>query len=185
MVCSYGDKFDVDAIRRKNLEPRIVLNKDGTLNELAGKYNGLKIKDARKEILFDLKNAGLLEKQEQIEHSVNVHDKCETEIEFLNVSQWFIKILDKKKKLIEQGRKINWYPKFMQKRYENWIKGIDWDWSISRERHFGVPIPIWKCEKCGEILLADEKELPVDPISFEKKCKCGGKGIAEIGRAHV
>jgi len=177
MVCSYGDKYDVDAINKHKLNPKIILDKDGTLN--SGKYKGLKIKEARKKILEDLEKAGLIKEKKQIEHVVNVHDKCGTAIEFLETDQWFIKILDKKKKLIEQGKKIKWYPEFMYKRYENWVKGLEWDWSISRERHFGVPIPIWKCE-CGEFILPDEKELPVDPLQTKKKCvKCGKNAKGE------
>ncbi len=172
MICSYGDKFDVDAINRHKLKPRVVLNKDGTLNST--KYTGMKTKEARKKILDDLKNADLIAEQKQISNAVNVHDKCGTEIEFLPTEQWFIKILDKKKELIEQGRNIKWHPAFMFKRYENWINGLEWDWNISRERHFGVPIPVWECEKCNEIILPKEEELPVDPLQKEKKCpKCG------------
>jgi valyl-tRNA synthetase len=173
MICSYGDKFDVDAINRHKLTSRVVLNKNGTLNELAGKYTGLKIKEARKKILEDLKNAGLVAEQKPITHALNVHDKCGTCIEFLPTEQWFIKILEFREKLIEQGRKIKWHPEFMLKRYENWINGLDWDWNISRERHFGIPIPVWQCEKCGELILPEEKELPVDPLQTKKKCpKC-------------
>jgi len=171
MVCSYGDRFDVDAINRHKLKPRIILNKDGSLN--FGKYKGMKIKEARKSILLELKDKGLVKEQKPISHIVNVHDKCGTEIEFITTEQWFVKILDKKKKLIKQGRNINWYPKFMLKRYENWVNGLEWDWSISRDRHFGVPIPVWYCAKCSEIILAKEKELPVDPIQTKKRCKCG------------
>ncbi|MCH7759731.1 class I tRNA ligase family protein, partial [Patescibacteria group bacterium] len=111
---------------------------------------------------------------------VNVHDKCGTGIEFIETEQWFIKILDKKKDLIELGRKINWYPKHMIKRYENWVNGLEWDWNISRNRHFGVPIPVWKCEKCEKIILPEDKELPVDPLQIEKKCpKCNEKAKPE------
>jgi len=178
MVCSYGDKFDVDAIMRHKLNPRVVLNKNGTLN--IDNYKGLKIKEARKKILEDLKKAGLVAEEKQISHIVNVHDKCGTEIEFLPTEQWFIKILDKKKKLIEQGKKIKWYPDYMFKRYKNWIDGLDWDWNISRDRHFGIPIPVWECKKCKKIILPSEKELPVDPIQIQKKCpKCKEKAIPE------
>ena len=172
MVCSYGDKYDAEAINRYKLNPKIILNFDGTLN--LKEYPGMKIKDARKKILQDLKEADLITEQKQISHNVNTHDKCGTEIEFLPTEQWFIKILDQKKKLIENGKKINWHPEFMFKRYENWVKGLEWDWNISRDRHFGIPIPVWECEKCKELILADEKELPVDPIQSKKKCpKCG------------
>ena len=168
MVCSYGDKYDADAIKRHKLEPRSILEEDGTLN-IKG-YEGLKIKGARKKILEDLKKKNLIKKQEEINHVVNVHDKCGTPIEFLTTEQWFIKLLDKKKELIKQGRKVKWYPEFMRKRYENWVDGLEWDWSISRERHFGVPIPVWECENCKEIILPDEKELPVDPLQTKKIC---------------
>jgi valyl-tRNA synthetase len=171
MVCSYGDKYDVDAINRHKLEPRVIFDKDGTLN--IEKYKGMKIKEARKKILEDLKKGNLVKEQKKISHVVNVHDKCGTEIEYIPTEQWFIKIMDKKKKWIEQGRKINWYPLYMRKRYENWVNGLDLDWSISRNRHFGIPIPVWQCKKCNEIILPDEKELPVDPLSSEKKCSCG------------
>jgi len=171
MICSYGDKYDADAIKRNNLQSRVILNKDGTLN--TEQYKGLKIKEARKKILEDLKNANLIVEQKSITHVVNVHDKCGTEIEFLTTEQWFIKILDKKKKLLEQGKKVKWHPEFMFKRYENWVNGLEWDWNISRDRHFGIPIPVWECKKCKKILLPEEKELPVDPVNIKKKCDCG------------
>ena len=171
MICSYGDKYDADAIKRHSLKPKSILNQDGTLN--FGEYKNLKIKDARKKILEDLKKKNLVVEEKQISHVVNVHDKCGTAVEFLTTEQWFVKILKYKKELIEQGRKIKWHPEFMRTRYENWVNGLEWDWSISRERHFGVPIPIWQCE-CGEIILPTEKELPVDPLQLKKKClKCG------------
>ncbi|MBS3076497.1 class I tRNA ligase family protein, partial [Candidatus Pacearchaeota archaeon] len=109
-----------------------------------------------------------------------MHDKCGTEIEFVSTEQWFIKILDKKKKLVAQGKKINWYPEFMFKRYENWVNGLEWDWSVSRDRHFGIPIPVWECKKCNEIILPSEKELPVDPLQTKKKCpKCKKDAVPE------
>ena len=178
MICSYGDRFDVDAINRYKLEPKLILDKQGKIIE--GKYKNLKVRDARKEILKDLKNKNLIKEQKEIQHVVNVHDKCGTTIEFVTTEQWFIKILDKKKKLIEQGNKINWYPEFMKKRYNNWVNGLEWDWSISRERHFGIPIPVWECKDCGEVILADEKELPIDPLQTNKKCpKCKKDAIPE------
>jgi valyl-tRNA synthetase len=171
MICSYGDKYDAEAIARHKLKPRIILNKEGKIN--SGQYAGLKIKEARKKILEDLKNSNLITEQKNINHIVNVHDKCGTEIEILPTEQWFVKILDKKKELLEQGQKVKWHPEFMFKRYENWVKGLEWDWNISRERHFGIPIPIWFCSKCNKTIIAEEKELPVDPVKIKKKCSCG------------
>ena len=171
MICSYGDKFDVDAINRHNLSPRVVINEKGEMNENTGFLKNMSIKEARKKVLEELKNNNLITEQKQISHMVNTHDKCGTEIEFLPTAQWFIKILDKKKKLIEQGKKIKWHPEFMFKRYENWINGLEWDWSISRDRHFGIPIPVWECPQCKEIIVPEEKELPIDPLQIKKKCK--------------
>jgi valyl-tRNA synthetase len=140
----------------------------------------LKVKEARKKILEDLKKENLIIEQKEIDHIVNVHDKCGTPIEFVTTEQWFIKILDKKDKFLEQGNKVKWYPEFMKKRYDNWVNGLEWDWSISRERHFGVPIPVWECKKCGAIILPEEKELPVDPLQTKKKCpKCKSEAEPE------
>ncbi len=176
MICSYGDNFDVDAVNRYKLKPRIIFNYDGSVKE--GKYKGLRVKEARKMILEDLKKEGLIIEQNKISHVVNVHDKCGTEVEFLPTEQWFIKILDKKQEWISQGKRISWLPEHMKKRYENWVNGLYWDWNISRNRHFGVPIPIWECKNCKEIILAEEKELPVNPQEKEKRCsKC--KELAE------
>lgn len=183
MVCSYGDKFDVDAINRHKLNQKLILNNNGTLNNNAKDYAGLKIKEARNKISEDLKNNNLIAEQKQISHIVNTHDKCGTEIEFLPVEQWFIKILNIKNKLIKQGKKINWHPKYMFKRYENWINGLEWDWSISRERHFGIPIPVWECKSCNEIILPNENELPIDPLETKKfciKCKQEAKGEEKV-----
>lgn len=171
MICSYGDKYDVDAIKRHRLSPKVVFTEKGTLS--IESYSGLSIKDARKAILKDLKDKGLIIDQKQIKHAVNVHDKCGTPIEFLPVSQWFIKILENKEYFVKEAKKILWKPEHMFKRYENWVMGLEWDWSISRERHFGIPIPIWHCKDCKEFILPEEKELPVDPLEVEKKCpKC-------------
>lgn len=178
MICSYGDKYDAEAVKKYSLEPRIIINLNGTLN--IEKYSGMKIKQARTKILEDLKSEGLIIEQKNINHIVNTHDKCGTEIEFLPTKQWFIKILENKNKFLEQGKKINWYPEFMKKRYENWVNGLEWDWNISRDRHFGVPIPIWECRKCNEIILAEESELPIDPTETKKKClKCGSDAKPE------
>jgi len=171
MVCSYGDRFDIDAINRHALKPRVTLEKDGTLNVKG--YERLIVKSARDKILKDLEENNLIADKKQITHVLNVHDKCGTEIEFIPTEQWFVKILDKKNKFINQGEKINWYPDFMSKRYNNWVRGLEWDWNISRNRYFGVPIPVWYCKNCNEVILAEEKDLPVDPLQIKKKCtKC-------------
>ncbi|RME55021.1 valine--tRNA ligase [Candidatus Woesearchaeota archaeon] len=177
MVCTFGDKEDVEKWKKYKLPSKIVFDEDGRMNEKSGKYKGLTIKEAREKIIEDLKDAKLLVKQEKIVHAVNVHERCGTEIEFLQKKQWEIKVLDKKHELIALASKINWYPQHMKVRYEHWVKNLQWNWGISRQRYYGVPFPVWYCKKCGEVLLPDENQLPVDPREqkFSGKCSCGSE----------
>jgi valyl-tRNA synthetase len=181
MCCTFGDQTDVEWWKAHNLPLRISVDKAGKMGECSGKYQMLSVKEARKKIVEDLKKEGLLRKQEKIVHSVNVHERCDTEIEFLVTKQWFIKYLDLKEKFLELGEKLKWHPEFMKVRYDNWIKGLKWDWCISRQRYFGVPFPVWYCKKCSEVILADRKDLPVDPLTDKppvKKCpKCASSDI--------
>jgi len=177
MCCTFGDQTDMEWQRAYNLPIRNAITKDGKMTSLAGKYEGMSIKEARKEIIEDLKNENLLILQKPIIHTVNVHERCGTEIEFVESKQWFIKYLDLKKDMLQWGKKLNWYPKHMFSRYEHWVNGLQWDWLISRQRFFGIPFPVWYCSKCENVILANEKDLPVDPIKDKpkfKKCpKCG------------
>lgn len=168
MVCTFGDKEDIEKWRRHNLELRIIFTKNGKLNELAGKYAGLSIKEARKAILQDLSDHTLIISKKPIKHAVNVHERCGTEIEFLKTAQWFINILDHKERLLDAGRQITWYPEHMRVRYEHWVENLSWDWAISRQRHYGIPFPLWYSKRAGEegkVIFADEHNLPVDPIT--------------------
>ncbi|PKK86135.1 MAG: valine--tRNA ligase [Thermoplasmata archaeon HGW-Thermoplasmata-1] len=169
MICSYGDRFDVDAINRKRLSPRVCISRDGTMSELAGGFAGLPIKEARKAILSSLDEKGLLTAKHDINHAVNAHDKCGTEVEFLATPQWFIKVIDNKERFKAAGDMIKWHPESMKARYDNWVENLNWDWCVSRQRHFGVPFPIWYSKKTGEPVLADIDQLPVDPLSDTPK----------------
>ncbi len=173
--CTFGDMDDVKWMEEFNIEPIEILNKDGILNEKAGRFKGLHVKKARDAVIKALEEEKRIAKIEPIRHVVNVHERCETDIEILTTEQWFIKYLDLKDNFIKYGRKIKWYPEHMKSRYENWIAGLKWDWNISRQRHFGIPIPVWYCRKCNEVIVAEEKQLPVDPLADKPshKCKCG------------
>jgi valyl-tRNA synthetase len=179
MVCTFGDNTDIEWWKKHDLKLRSLLTKDGKLNELGGKYKNMELAEARGAILEDLKSGGRLLKQEELAQTVGSCWRCSTPVEYIVTKQWFIKTLKYKKELIEKARKIKWKPEFMRKRFENWTQNLAWDWIISRQRYYGIPIPVWYCE-CGEILFADEKELPVDPLEKEKKCKkCGKKARPE------
>ena len=168
MVCTFGDKEDIAKWHKYNLPLRAIIEKNGKLNERAGKYEGLSIKDARKAIIEDLKNFGVIISQKEIVHAVNVYERSGVEIEYLNTIQWFIKILENKQKLLDAGNKIKWYPSHMKSRYDHWVENLNWDWCISRQRHFGVPFPVWY-DKKGNVILADESELPINPLVDKPK----------------
>jgi len=177
MCCTFGDQQDIDWFKQHNLPLKISIDEKGHMNEKAGKYQNLYVKKARKQIIEDLKASGLLLKQQPIKHNVNVHERCGTDIEFLVTKQWFIRYLDLKEEFLKRGEELEWHPRFMKVRYDNWVKGLKWDWCISRQRYFGVPFPVWYCKKCSAVVLADKKKLPVDPLADKppiKKCiHCG------------
>lgn len=179
MVCTFGDKEDIEKWYKYKLPLRVVLTEDGRLNNLAGKYQNLKVKAAREEIITALKAGNLLIRQQQITHAVNVHERCGTELEFLKKQQWQIKVLDQKEELIEIAQRVNWYPEHMKVRYEHWVKNLQWNWGISRQRYYGVPFPVWYCKKCGAALLPKEEMLPVDPreTKYVGGCQCGSTVI--------
>jgi len=179
MVCTYGDKEDIEKWHKYNLPLRIVFNEHGKMNELAGSFQGLSIREARKKIIETLDENGFLKNKTDIKHAVNVHERCQTEVEYLKKPQWQIKVLDKKEDLLELGNKINWYPNHMKTRYAHWVNNLNWDWGISRQRYYGVPFPVWYCSDCGATLLPSEKDLPVDPREekYNSKCKCGSTNI--------
>lgn len=163
MVCTWGDTEDIEKWKVDKLETKLIIDKNGVLNEKSGKYQGLKLKNLREIILKDLEEINLLKGKTEIVHMVNVHERCKNPIDFFTSSQWFIRVLDIKKELEKRGTQLNWYPKFMKVQLDNWIEGLKWDWCVSRDRFYGVPIPLWHCHDCGTIILPEDNELPVDP----------------------
>ncbi len=180
MICTFGDNTDIEWWKKYNLKLINLLNENGTLKEVAGKYKGLSIEKAKEAILSDLDKEGRLVKQEPLQQTVGSCWRCNNPVEYIVTKQWFIKTLIYKKDLIKRAKEIRWFPDFMRNRFENWTENLGWDWIISRQRFYGIPIPAWYCNDCNEIIIADEKELPIDPFEKEKKCpKCGKKAIPE------
>ncbi len=177
--CTFGDMDDVEWMDKYNIPPIEIMDKDGRLNEKAGKYKGMNSHEARNAIIEDLKSENRIEKIEKINHVVNTHERCGTEIEILMTEQWFIRYLDLKRKFLDAGKRMKWFPPYMRSRYDNWIKGLKWDWNISRQRSFGVPIPVWFCDRCGSVILPEEIDLPVDPVvdKPKKPCSCGSRSF--------
>ena len=163
MICTYGDKADVKSVKKNNLPVIMLLTQDGKMNEKAGKYAGLTIEEAKKAIVEDLKKEGLLEKIEEITQEVGVCWRCKTPVEILERKQWFMKTRILTDQVKKAAHEVKWYPDYMKYRLIDWAKSLDWDWVISRQRVFATPIPIWYCEKCGEIILAEPEWLPIDP----------------------
>lgn len=181
--CSYGGGECIEwLVRHPEAKTTNLILSHGKISENGGKYAGQTVLEARKNIIKDLEKIGALEKIEPIKHSVYVHERCQTDVEYIETDQWFVKLLDKKNEFLKRGNELKWFPERMKKNYEDWVSGLKWDWCISRQRYFGVPFPVWYCKKCGEIILAPEKSLPVDPLEANPEIsacpKCGGSEFA-------
>ena len=164
MCCTFGDQTDIEWFKAHNLELKEAITKDGRMTSIAGDLEGMKVKEARKEIIKRMKESGELTDQKEITHSVNVGERSGEEIEFLNSEQWFIRYLDLKDEFIKRGQELNWFPDHMRSRYENWISGLQWDWCISRQRFSGVPFPVWYEKDTGKPIYAEPDQLPIDPM---------------------
>lgn len=175
MCCTFGDTVDKEWQRKHSLPIKKCFSDDGCMTSLAGEFAGLKIVEARKQIIEKLKENDLLIKQEQITHAVSTHDRCGTPIEIAVKKQWFIDTLSHKDELYKAGLELNWHPKNMRARYLNWVENLGWNWCISRQRYFGIPFPVWYCKNCGKVVLAKLEDLPVDPLKDKPKkpCECG------------
>jgi valyl-tRNA synthetase len=180
MCCTFGDSADVRWWRTHGLLLRAAIGRDGRMNELAGPYAGLPAAEARTRIRSDLAAGGHLLREETLEHTVGMHERCGTPVEYLNTRQWFIRVIDHKPLLLEAGSRIRWYPEHMHARYDHWVANLQWDWCISRQRYFGVPFPAWTCRTCGAMLLAELEQLPVDPQLAQPPhaCACGARDFA-------
>ncbi|BDU59716.1 valine--tRNA ligase [Candidatus Rickettsia kotlanii] len=168
MCCTFGDQTDITWWKTHNLPLKTIITKKGTIDfQHETSIDGLKIKEARTKIIDILKEQELLIKQEDITHTVKCAERSGAPLEILTVPQWFVKTISHKEELLKRANELNWHPKNMKIRLENWINAISWDWCISRQRYFGVPFPVWYSKRVGEegkILYADVTQLPIDPL---------------------
>jgi len=161
MICTFGDKQDVDWWAEYDLDLRMIFSEDGRLTAAAGEYEGLSIDEAKGAIAADLDAEGSLERTEPTAQNVGQCWRCDTPIEILSKEQWFVEV--RQDEILEAAREVEWIPEHMYERLEEWTTGMEWDWVISRQRVFATPIPAWHCESCGHAHVAREAELPVDP----------------------
>jgi valyl-tRNA synthetase len=189
MICTFGDVTDIIWWRELDLPNRTIIGKDGRIladapdvittdaarsayAELAGKT----VFSAKKTVVELLQASGeLLEVSKPFTHAVKFFEKGDRPLEIVSTRQWYLRngardeVL--REKLIPLGQQIDWHPDFMRVRFENWTNGLTGDWLVSRQRFFGVPIPVWYGldengeRDYGRVLTPDLGALPVDPTT--------------------
>jgi valyl-tRNA synthetase len=189
MVCTFGDLADVMWWRELELDTRAVIGKAGRLDpetpswltteaaraayaRLAGKTSS----GAQREMVELLRESGdLLGEPRPITHAVKFYEKGDRPLEIVTTRQWYIRnggrSAELRAELITRGKELDWHPDHMRHRYDNWVEGLNGDWLISRQRFFGVPIPLWYpldgdgCPDYEHPIVPDEAALPIDPQS--------------------
>jgi len=164
------------------------VGQDGKFLEIVPKWKGIFVKDAEREIIEDLKERQLLFKTEKISHSYPFCWRCDSPLLYYGINSWFIEVSKARDKMVKINKKINWEPKHIRDgRFGKWLEGAK-DWSLSRFKFWGTPLPIWKCECGKEKIIGSIEELKkesskkisgeidlhkpfVDKIKI--KCKCG------------
>ena len=188
MICTFGDTTDVTWWRDLDLPTRAVIQRDGRLQESspdwldgegAGIYQeiaGLFANQARRKMAELLAASGDLEGEpNQITHPVKFYENGDRPLEIVTSRQWYIRNGGReeklRKELLIRGEELGWVPEFMGVRYEHWVEGLTGDWLISRQRYFGVAIPLWypigeDCEpNYDNPIIPDQSRLPIDPSS--------------------
>lgn len=166
------DPNDFEVGKRHNLEIIRVMDDKGIINEKGGKYKGLDRYEARKAIVKDLEEAGLLVKIKDHAHNVGTHDRCGTTVEPIISKQWYVKMDQLAKPAVEvvKNGETKFVPERFDKTYFNWMENIQ-DWCISRQLWWGHRIPVYYCQDCGEMMVLEDAP---------SKCtKCGSTNVEQ------
>jgi valyl-tRNA synthetase len=186
MVCSYGDTRDLRIIRDLGLmdRVRVIIDKDGRMNDLAGVLKGLKVSEARARVVEILKSMGLIEKIERLgSRRIPVCWRCGTPVEIIHSRELFLKQLEYAEKLIEISSSMSFKPEFHRQKLVEWIRSLRIDWPISKTRYYATEVPLWRCRSCGSYLVPEPGRYYRpwrDPPPFDRCPQCGaGKEYLE------
>jgi isoleucyl-tRNA synthetase len=193
--CAPGHgKEDYEVGKEYGIDMPSPVDINGNLTKEAGKYGGKKARVVDKEIIEDLEKDGKLVWKMEYEHDYPLCWRCKSSLLMVSQPQWFLKISEIHKKIMEENEETNWTPNWMKLRMQAWLEGVS-DWPVSRKRYWGTPLPIWICSKCekrkviGSIeelkKLSKAKKIGVHKPEIDEikiKCSCGGemKRVPEV-----